>query len=147
MRLLLDQNLSPQLADGLVAEGHDVVHVRELGLSAASDTAVMDAASADGRVVVSADTDFHPAGLRDGGAEGVEHVGGFGDVSPRSSGRAAALPTAADSCLPLQRSSRPVVGRTRSSNQRYEHQAEQPERERAGERESPCTLGAGVERT
>ena len=54
MRLLLDQTLSPLLADELVAKGHDVVHVRELGLSAASDIAVMDAASGDGRVVVSA---------------------------------------------------------------------------------------------
>lgn len=58
MRLLLDQNLSPLLADDLVAGGHDVVHVRALGMSRASDVAIMDAASSDGRVVVSADTDF-----------------------------------------------------------------------------------------
>lgn len=58
MRLLLDQNLSPLLAEELVARGHDAVHVRSLGMSAASDVAIMEAASIDGRIMVSADTDF-----------------------------------------------------------------------------------------
>lgn len=58
MRLLLDQNLSPALADLLNATGHDAVHVRSIGLSRASDDQIMTAAVTNRRVVVSADTDF-----------------------------------------------------------------------------------------
>ena len=58
MKLLLDQNLSPLLEEALSAFGHDAVHVRTLGLRTASDTTIMDAARAESRVVVSADTDF-----------------------------------------------------------------------------------------
>lgn len=58
MRLLLDQNLSPLLAEQLVTAGHDAVHVRSLGMSAASDVTILDEAAAASRVLVSADTDF-----------------------------------------------------------------------------------------
>ena len=58
MRLLLDNNLSPRLVDILVKEGLDIVHVRALGLRAASDRIVLQAARDDGRALVSADTDF-----------------------------------------------------------------------------------------
>jgi predicted nuclease of predicted toxin-antitoxin system len=58
MRLLLDNNLSPRLVEVLGKEGWDVVHVRELGLHAATDRVVLDTARADDRVLVSADTDF-----------------------------------------------------------------------------------------
>ena len=58
MRLLLDQNLSPTLVDRLSSAGHDVVHVRALGMSTATDAQIMDRAERDQRVVVSADTDF-----------------------------------------------------------------------------------------
>lgn len=58
MRFLVDQNLSPILVEVLAAVGHDVVHVRSLGLSRAKDEAVMAAAQAYERVLISADTDF-----------------------------------------------------------------------------------------
>jgi predicted nuclease of predicted toxin-antitoxin system len=58
VKLLLDQNLSPLLADELVARGHDAVHVRSLGMSTASDPAILEAASSEARIVLSADTDF-----------------------------------------------------------------------------------------
>ena len=40
MKLLLDQNLSPQLCDRLRDIWTDVVHVRAVGLAAADDSAV-----------------------------------------------------------------------------------------------------------
>lgn len=58
MRFLLDNNLSPRLGDLLRTAGHDVVHVRDIGLRDALDPVVLDAARADNRVLISADTDF-----------------------------------------------------------------------------------------
>jgi len=58
VKLLLDQNLSPLLADELVTRGHDAVHVRSRGMSTASDPAILEAAATEARTVVSANTDF-----------------------------------------------------------------------------------------
>jgi predicted nuclease of predicted toxin-antitoxin system len=55
---LLDENLSPKLVELLGSDGHDVVHVRDIGLASASDEVVIAAASADDRILISADTDF-----------------------------------------------------------------------------------------
>ena len=37
MRFLLDNNLSPKLAELLRTAGHDVVHVRDIGMGSATD--------------------------------------------------------------------------------------------------------------
>ena len=58
MRFLVDENLSPRLADHLRSAGHNVAHVRELGLTSAADAVILEAASTQNRVIVSADTDF-----------------------------------------------------------------------------------------
>jgi hypothetical protein len=58
MRFLLDNNLSPRLAGFLRAGGHEVVHVRDIGMASATDPVVIDAARVQGRVLISADTDF-----------------------------------------------------------------------------------------
>lgn len=58
MKFLIDNAVSPQVSAALCDAGHDSVHVRDLAMQAAPDEAVFDLAEKEGRVVVSADTDF-----------------------------------------------------------------------------------------
>ena len=58
MRLLIDNALSPRLAEALRNAGHDAIHVRDYGMSATKDEEIFERAGRENRVVVSADTDF-----------------------------------------------------------------------------------------
>ncbi|MDQ1293506.1 MAG: hypothetical protein QG608_1387 [Actinomycetota bacterium] len=58
MKFLVDENLSPRLVELLLSSGFDAVHVRGCGIAGAPDTVVMARAMAEGRVIISADTDF-----------------------------------------------------------------------------------------
>lgn len=58
MRFLIDNALSPLVAERLTANGHEAAHVRDYDLQAASDEEIVERARAEDRIVVSADTDF-----------------------------------------------------------------------------------------
>jgi predicted nuclease of predicted toxin-antitoxin system len=59
MKLLLDQGLPRSAASLLRAASVDSVHVGEIGMSAASDSAILAQGQAEQRVVVTLDADFH----------------------------------------------------------------------------------------
>ena len=58
MKFLVDNALSPILAERLRQSGHDAIHVRDYALQAAVDDQIFERAKNEGRIVVFADTDF-----------------------------------------------------------------------------------------
>jgi predicted nuclease of predicted toxin-antitoxin system len=58
VKLILDENLSPQHAVELRIEGHDAIAVPEVGLSGANDEEILRFAVENGRVLVTLDADF-----------------------------------------------------------------------------------------
>jgi len=61
MRFLIDQGVSPSLAAWLrspAAGSHQAAHVRERGMSAASDDQIFQMAAAESSVIVTVDLDF-----------------------------------------------------------------------------------------
>jgi predicted nuclease of predicted toxin-antitoxin system len=58
VRFLVDANLSPRVAEWLRNEGHDAVHVFDLGLSQAGDHQILQEAARGRQVLVTVDLDF-----------------------------------------------------------------------------------------
>ncbi len=59
MRWLLDQGLPRSAAAILNNAQENAVHVGDLGMSEAPDTAILEYASAESRIIVTLDADFH----------------------------------------------------------------------------------------
>jgi len=58
MRFLVDNPVSPVVAEALRQSGHDAVQVLDYRLQAAADDAIFARASQENRIVVTRDTDF-----------------------------------------------------------------------------------------
>ncbi len=63
MKLLFDQNLSPQLPRRLADIYSEAAHVREIGLQDASDTVIWNHAKTHSYLIVSKDSDFQQRSL------------------------------------------------------------------------------------
>jgi predicted nuclease of predicted toxin-antitoxin system len=58
LKFLIDNAVSPAIAAHLRIAGHDAIHVRDCGLGSARDELILERAAIEGRILVSADTDF-----------------------------------------------------------------------------------------
>jgi predicted nuclease of predicted toxin-antitoxin system len=63
MKLLFDQNLSPQLPRLFADLYPDSAHIRDLGMRDATDTQIWEYAKANGFTIVSKDSDFQARSL------------------------------------------------------------------------------------
>jgi predicted nuclease of predicted toxin-antitoxin system len=75
MKLLLDEHLSPDIAEALRTRGHDVVSVLEIGLEGKSDQVIWRRAIVEGRVVVTYDKGDFLGLYRLFFQEGIHHPG------------------------------------------------------------------------
>ncbi len=75
MRLLFDENLSPDLPQLLAGSFPDSVHVRVLGIVGADDAVVWAAAAQQGLVLVTKDDDFRELSILRGAPPKVVVIG------------------------------------------------------------------------
>lgn len=66
MKLLFDENVSPNLAGTLAAEYPGSTHIRDVGLRGAADHQIWEYARTQGLTIVSKDTDFRERSFVEG---------------------------------------------------------------------------------
>ncbi len=58
MKFIVDNAISPIVAELLQQSGYDSIHVRDISLQSASDSEIFKVAENQNRIIISADTDF-----------------------------------------------------------------------------------------
>jgi predicted nuclease of predicted toxin-antitoxin system len=58
MNFVADAGISPRTVKFLLEQGHDVVHVRDIGMQRANDTEILELARSQDRIVLTFDLDF-----------------------------------------------------------------------------------------
>ena len=58
LKFLIDNALSPIFSKKLQNHGYDAIHVRDMDMQTCSDEEIFEFAQKEGRIIVSADTDF-----------------------------------------------------------------------------------------
>ncbi len=83
MKLLIDANLSPHVAERLREAEFDATHVVDLGLMTATDEEIFDRAASESLVVVTADSDFGMLlALRRASSPSVVHLRQVAELPP-----------------------------------------------------------------
>ncbi len=83
MKLLVDSNLSPRVAEAMRSAGFDAAHVEDLALGIATDEEIFDRSTAEGFTVVTADSDFGMLlALRRTTSPSVIHLRHVAELSP-----------------------------------------------------------------
>ncbi len=83
MRILIDANLSPQVAQALRVAGYEAQHVGQLDMLTASDETILEWASDHGCALITADSDFGALlSIRRTSNPSVVHLRGVADQPP-----------------------------------------------------------------
>lgn len=58
MKFLIDMPVSPSLGVWLTKQGHEAMHVSQIGMASADDTDILELAQRESRIIITADLDF-----------------------------------------------------------------------------------------